>query len=113
VLCLQEKDSSVDMPETRYAKTADGVHIAYQVVGDGPFDLVSVHSSYVSNVELLWDWPLARFFMTGLAARGRLILFDRRGTGLSDKVTGRRSNEPARICRRTVCDSPGHRPEAA
>jgi class 3 adenylate cyclase/pimeloyl-ACP methyl ester carboxylesterase len=78
----------VDIPETRYTKTADGTHIAYQVVGDGPFDIVSVMSSYVSNVELLWDWPIARSFMTGLAARGRLILFDRRGTGLSDKVTG-------------------------
>jgi pimeloyl-ACP methyl ester carboxylesterase len=78
----------MDLPETRYAKTADGVHIAFQVVGEGPFDIVLVLSSYVSNVELLWDWPLARSLVTGLAARGRLIFFDRRGTGLSDKVTG-------------------------
>jgi len=82
------KDSSVEPPETRFAKTVDGVHIAYQVVGDGPIDIVFVPASYVSNVELLWDWPLTRTFVTGLAARGRLIFFDRRGTGLSDKVTG-------------------------
>jgi class 3 adenylate cyclase/pimeloyl-ACP methyl ester carboxylesterase len=78
----------VDIPETRYTKTADGTHIAYQVVGDGPFDIVYAGSSYTSNVELQWDWPIARSFITGLAARSRLIFFDRRGTGLSDKVTG-------------------------
>ncbi len=80
----------MDIPETRYAKTADGVHIAYQVVGDGPFDIVFAGSSYTSNVELLWDWSLSRSFLTGLAARCRLIFFDRRGTGLSDKVAGDR-----------------------
>jgi len=78
----------VNTPETRYTKTADGVHIAYQVVGDGPFDIVYAGSAYVSNVELQWDWSLSRSLAMGLAARGRLILFDRRGTGLSDKVTG-------------------------
>ena len=60
----------MEPPETKYAKTVDGVHIAYQVVGDGPFDIVHAQSSYVSNVELMWDWPLARSFITGLAARG-------------------------------------------
>ena len=78
----------MDIPETRYTKTTDGTHIAYQVVGDGPFDIVFAGSSYTSNVEALWDWPLARSLATGLAARGRVIIFDRRGTGLSDKVTG-------------------------
>ncbi len=78
----------MEIPETRYAKTSDGVHIAYQVLGDGPFDIVYVGASYVSNVELQWDWSLSRSLATELAARGRLICFDRRGTGLSDKVTG-------------------------
>ena len=83
--CCDEEDAPVNPPETNYTKTADGTHIAYQVVGDGPLDIVLVLSSYVSNVELLWDWPLARSLMTGLAARGRLIIFDRRGTGLSTR----------------------------
>ncbi len=78
----------MDIPETRYTKTTDGTHIAYKVVGDGPFDIVFAPSSYVSNVELMWDWSFTRSLLTGLAARGRLIFFDRRGTGLSDKVTG-------------------------
>jgi class 3 adenylate cyclase/pimeloyl-ACP methyl ester carboxylesterase len=78
----------VDIPETRYTKTADGTHIAYKVMGDGPFDIVFANSSWVSNVELVWDWSLGRSFAMGYAARGRLIVFDRRGTGLSDKVTG-------------------------
>ena len=78
----------MEIPETRYTKTADGTHIAYQVVGDGSFDIVHAGSSYTSNVEAMWDWPLARSFLTGMAARSRLIFFDRRGAGLSDKVTG-------------------------
>ena len=80
-----ENDSDVDLPETRYAKTVDGVHIAYQVIGDGPIDLVFV-ASWVSNVERAWGEPrLARFFER-LASMSRLILFDKRGTGLSDRV---------------------------
>jgi hypothetical protein len=47
----------MDMPETRYAKTADGVHIAYQVVGQGPVDLVFV-SGWISNVDLNWTSPV-------------------------------------------------------
>jgi pimeloyl-ACP methyl ester carboxylesterase len=75
----------VQVPETRYAKTADGVHIAYQVVGDGPIDLVWV-MGWTSNVEALWEEPnLARFLMR-LASFSRLILCDKRGVGLSDRV---------------------------
>ena len=73
------------LPETRYAKTADGVHIAYQVVGDGPVDLVFV-MGWVTNVEALWDEPGFARFLEGLASFSRLILFDTRGTGLSDRV---------------------------
>ena len=71
-------------PETRYAKSGD-VHIAYQVVGDGPFDLVHV-PGFVSNVDLLWEQPKARRSLERLASFSRLILFDKRGTGLSDRV---------------------------
>ena len=71
-------------PTTRYA-VSDGVHIAYQVVGDGPRDLVFV-PGYVSNVEHWWEEPAAARFLERLAAFTRLILFDKRGTGLSDRV---------------------------
>ncbi|HEY7401148.1 MAG TPA: adenylate/guanylate cyclase domain-containing protein [Actinomycetota bacterium] len=71
-------------PETRYAKSGD-VHIAYQVVGEGSFDLVYV-PGFVSNVEEGWEEPHARKFLERLASFSRLILFDKRGTGLSDPV---------------------------
>ena len=76
-----------DEPETRYARTPDGVHIAYQVVGDGPFDLVAV-PGYVSHVEMAWDDPATANFLRGLSSFSRLILFDRRGLGLSDPIQG-------------------------
>jgi class 3 adenylate cyclase len=76
----------VEVPQTRYAETVDGVHVAYQVVGDGPVDFVAIFSSFVSNVELAWEWPSSARLLRGLSARGRLLLFDRRGTGLSDRV---------------------------
>jgi pimeloyl-ACP methyl ester carboxylesterase/class 3 adenylate cyclase len=72
-------------PETRYAKTADGVHIAYQVMGDGPVDLVFV-MGWASNVEAMWEEPDLARFLSRLASFGRLILFDKRGVGLSDRV---------------------------
>jgi len=82
---LPGNDSSVDLPETRYAKTADGVHVAYQVLGDGPTDLVYV-PGYVSHLEFAWQYPaLARYYRR-LATFSRLILIDRRGTGMSDRV---------------------------
>jgi pimeloyl-ACP methyl ester carboxylesterase len=71
-------------PGTRYAKSGD-VHIAYQVVGDGPIDLVYV-SGWVSNIELMWDEPRYERFLRRLASFSRLIVFDKRGTGLSDPV---------------------------
>ncbi len=70
--------------ETRYAKSGD-VHIAYQVIGDGPVDLVFV-SGWITHVELGWDDSLEAAFRRRLAAFSRLILFDKRGTGLSDRV---------------------------
>ena len=75
----------MDVPETRYARTADGIHIGYQVVGSGPVDLVFVPYDY-SNVEASWDFPPFVSFMKGLTSVGRVLLFDRRGTGTSDRV---------------------------
>jgi class 3 adenylate cyclase/pimeloyl-ACP methyl ester carboxylesterase len=80
----------VEIPETRYTKTVDGVHIAYQVLGHGPVDFVLVTSSYTSNIEIAWEWRYSASLFRGLAARGRLLVFDRRGTGLSDGVIGER-----------------------
>jgi pimeloyl-ACP methyl ester carboxylesterase len=71
-------------PETRYAKSGD-VNIAYQVVGEGPLDLVYV-PGWISNVELMWDEPAHAHVLERLASFSRLILFDKRGTGLSDPV---------------------------
>ena len=71
-------------PETRYAKSGD-VHVAYQVIGDGPVDIVFV-AGWVTHVELAWDNPLEAAFRRRLAAFSRLIVFDKRGTGLSDRV---------------------------
>ena len=73
------------LPETRYARSGD-VNIAYQVVGQGPFDLVLV-PGYVSNVEYGWEEPSLASFYRRLASFCRLIIFDKRGTGLSDRVT--------------------------
>jgi len=72
-------------PQTRYAKAADGVHIAYQVVGDGPIDMVFV-MGWLTNVEVMWEEPDFAGFLNRLASFSRLILFDKRGVGLSDRV---------------------------
>ncbi len=72
------------MPATRYARSG-GVNIAYQVVGSGPFDLLWV-PGWVSNLEMSWEVPEYARFLTRLASFSRLILFDKRGTGLSDAV---------------------------
>ena len=74
----------MNVPETRYA-SSDGVNIAYQVVGSGPFDLVYV-PGWVSNIEVMWEEPRLASFLERLASFSRLILFDKRGTGLSDPV---------------------------
>jgi class 3 adenylate cyclase len=75
----------MSMAKTRYAKSGD-VHIAYQAVGVGPVDLVLVQG-WVTNVELWWEDPDWRSFYERLASFSRLIIFDKRGTGLSDRVS--------------------------
>jgi pimeloyl-ACP methyl ester carboxylesterase len=72
-------------PETRYARSGD-VNIAYQVTGEGPRDLVYV-PGWISNIELMWEEPAMARFLDRLASFSRLILFDKRGTGLSDRVS--------------------------
>jgi class 3 adenylate cyclase len=72
-------------PKTRYARSGD-VNIAYQVAGKGPIDLVYV-PGWVSNIETAWEDPHVSRFLERLASFSRLILFDKRGTGLSDRVS--------------------------
>jgi pimeloyl-ACP methyl ester carboxylesterase len=72
------------VPETRYARSGE-FHIAYQTLGDGPADLLFVHG-WISHIEHLWEEPRVARFLQGLASFSRLILLDKRGTGLSDPV---------------------------
>jgi pimeloyl-ACP methyl ester carboxylesterase/DNA-binding CsgD family transcriptional regulator len=74
----------VVQPETRYARSGP-VSIAYQVIGEGPTDLVLV-PGFVSHVEVAWEEPRLARFLTRLASFARLIVFDKRGTGMSDPV---------------------------
>ena len=71
-------------PDTRYARSGD-VNIAYQTMGEGPRDLVLV-PGWVSNLDVFWEEPAMARFLQRLASFSRLILFDKRGTGLSDRV---------------------------
>jgi class 3 adenylate cyclase len=92
-------------PETRYVRSGD-VHIAYQTVGDGPRDLVYV-PTWISQFEHLWDEPrIARYFER-LASFSRLILFDRRGLGMSDPVINAPTLEEQMDDVRAVMDAAG------
>lgn len=73
-------------PPIRYTVT-DGLHVAYQVTGGGPVDLVLI-SGFVSHLDIDWDDPRHVRFLDGLGAMGRLIRFDKRGTGMSDRPAG-------------------------
>lgn len=72
------------VPMTRYVKGA-GVHLAYQTYGSGPLDIL-VMPGFVSHVERAWEHPASRMFLASLMQLGRLVVFDRRGIGLSDRV---------------------------
>jgi pimeloyl-ACP methyl ester carboxylesterase/class 3 adenylate cyclase len=75
----------MEVPETRYAKSGT-YHIAYQVFGGGAFDLVII-PAFVSHVEMWWEQPMAARGLSQLASFARVILFDKRGTGMSDRVS--------------------------
>ena len=77
----------MDAPTTRYAKAADGCYLAYQVFGDGPVDLLYV-AGWHSHLEVYWEQPLYASFMRRLARSFRVITFDKRGTGLSERNIG-------------------------
>lgn len=91
--------------ETHYARSGE-VHIAYQVVGDGPFDLVFV-PGFVTHVELQWKLPAMGAFIDELGSFSRLIRFDKRGTGMSDPVSGAPTLETRMDDVRAVMDAVG------
>ncbi len=73
-------------PEVHYARTPAGIHIAYQVVGDGPIDLACV-PGYAANLQWQWELPSYARFLQRLASFSRLIIVDRRGAGVSDRFS--------------------------
>jgi len=95
----------MDLPETRYARSGD-VSIAYQVTGEGPFDLELVPGS-VSHVELGWGVPGVVAGRRRWASHARLIIFDKRGTGMSDRVSGAPTLETRMDDVRAVMDAAG------
>ena len=76
----------MNRPKTRYARTDDGVHIGYQVFGEGRNDLV-IHLPWLSNVDAVWDLPDWAVVFRAFGRYARVILFDRRGLGVSDRPT--------------------------
>ena len=86
VALLQQQDAVAqpDMPRTRYVK-AGSIHLAFQIVGSGPLDIVLV-PGFVSHVERIWEDSRCREWIAAVSRIGRLICFDRRGVGLSDRV---------------------------
>jgi pimeloyl-ACP methyl ester carboxylesterase len=91
--------------ETRYARSGE-LWLAYQVIGDGPFDLLWA-PGYMSHLEQNWTWPAYRAFLERMASFSRLILFDRRGTGLSDRTLSLGSFEEMLDDIRAVLDAAG------
>jgi class 3 adenylate cyclase len=93
------------IPETKYARSGD-VHIAYQVLGDGPFDVIT-SAGWISHMECQWEQPLLAHFLRGPASFARALMFDKRGTGLSDRVAGVPTLEECMDDIRAVMDAEG------
>jgi pimeloyl-ACP methyl ester carboxylesterase/class 3 adenylate cyclase/DNA-binding CsgD family transcriptional regulator len=93
-------------PQTHYAIAEKGVHIAYQVFGSGAYDLVYV-PPFLSNVDIWWELPVAARFFNRLASFARVILIDKRGTGLSDRVSTVETPEDRMDDVRAVMDAVG------
>jgi DNA-binding SARP family transcriptional activator/predicted ATPase/pimeloyl-ACP methyl ester carboxylesterase len=112
-LHILRQDPSLDLPAVRaaapvrYARSG-GLHIAYQVTGDGPIDLVLV-SGFVSHLEMDWEDPRHARFLERLGSIARLIRFDKRGTGLSDRPPGLPDLEARMDDVRAVMDAVGSR----
>jgi pimeloyl-ACP methyl ester carboxylesterase len=106
VASVGDQDVSVDIPETRYAISDDGVHLAYQVFGVGPFDLLW-QSGDVGGLEVSWEHPTTRGLYEALARVARVIRYDLRATGLSDRATALPDLETQVRDTETVLDAVG------
>ena len=95
------------MPKTMYAKSGD-LHVAYQVFGHGQLDLVMI-PGFVSHVEYVWEEPRAARFLERLASFARVIMFDKQGTGLSDRASAVPTLEQRMDDVRAVMDAAGSR----
>jgi class 3 adenylate cyclase len=96
----------VDVPETHYASTSDGLSIAYQVFGEGAVDLLLI-PAWLSHLEVAWENPLYARFMNRLTSFARVVTFDKRGTGLSSRVARVPDLETRLDDARAVLDSVG------
>jgi class 3 adenylate cyclase len=95
----------MEMPETQYTRSGD-VNIAYQIIGDGPVDLLWI-PGFAQHLELAWEEPYRRAWLEELGAEYRVIVFDKRGTGLSDRVEGAPGIEERMDDCRAVLDAAG------
>jgi len=93
------------VPVTRYARSGD-VSLAYQVVGDGPLDLLFL-PGWISQIEQLWEAPAVRRFLEALTVFSRVILFDKRGSGLSDRLSDDQTIEQDALDALAVLDAAG------
>ena len=84
-ICSAEEREMTDVPETRWARTVDGACIAYQDIGEGPVTLIVVHG-WVSHLEVYWEQPRYVRFLRRLSRNMRVLVFDKRGIGMSDRV---------------------------
>ena len=96
----------MEVPKTRYARSADGAYIAYQVFGEGPLDLFYT-SPWLSHLEVLWEYGSEARFYRGMARFARVIMMDQRGVGLSDKMKGLPDLETRMDDVRAVLDAAG------
>jgi class 3 adenylate cyclase len=96
----------VESPDIAYAKAPDGVSIAYAVFGDGPLDLLCI-PGFVSHLEVLFEAPTADRYLGRLASFSRVILYDRRGQGLSDRPPGPPTLEQSMGDAKAVLDTVG------
>jgi len=96
----------MDVPETRWARTVDGASIAYQDFGEGPTTLVFVHA-WFSHLELMWELPGFERFLRRLSRRLRVVHFDKRGVGMSDRLSSAPSLDVQMDDIRAVLDATG------
>ena len=96
----------MDRPEIHYARSSGNVYVGYQAFGSGPFDLVVV-PGFLSNIDYGWEFESWRNYYGALASIARVLLFDKRGTGISDPVLGAPSLEERMDDVRAVMDAVG------